>query len=204
MCSGERGGLLTSLEIVSPYSKFFLPRSAGAGRPQQKHAADHSTISVVSGRGAARRVAGVFVWWLFDGKEGPNHKESRARSERHAARNSLPFSTCIARSTVCSTTHSAASTLVLWFGTVLWPGPSLEVSESDRDYTVTAELPGLEEKDVQVEFVDGVLVMKGEEKTETEDKDRRFSERTYGQFERRIPLEGIDIDKVTAASRTAS
>jgi HSP20 family protein len=76
--------------------------------------------------------------------------------------------------------------------------PSLEVSESDRDYTVTAELPGLEEKDVQVEFVDGVLVMKGEKKTETEDKDRRFSERTYGQFERRIPVEGIDMDNVTA------
>jgi HSP20 family protein len=44
--------------------------------------------------------------------------------------------------------------------------PSLEVSESDKDYTVTAQLPGLEEKNVQLEFVDGVPVMKDEKKTE--------------------------------------
>jgi HSP20 family protein len=77
--------------------------------------------------------------------------------------------------------------------------PSVEVSETDKELKVTAELPGLEEKDVQLELADGVLTLKGEKKTETEDKDRRFSERTYGLFERRIPVEGVDVDKVSAA-----
>lgn len=77
--------------------------------------------------------------------------------------------------------------------------PSVEMSETDKELIVAAELPGLEEKDVQVEFVDGVLILKGEKRTEIEDKERRFSERTYGQFERRIPIEGVDVDKVSAA-----
>src|SRR5215216_1476706 len=67
--------------------------------------------------------------------------------------------------------------------------PKLEVAETDNEVKVTAELPGLDEKDVQVELVNGVLAVKGEKKTETEDKDRLFSERFYGQFERRIPLD---------------
>ncbi len=82
-----------------------------------------------------------------------------------------------------------------WSGT--WP--SVEVSETDKDIKVTAELPGLDEKDVKVELSNGVLAISGEKKTETEDKDRLFSERYYGRFERRIPIEDIDEDKVSAA-----
>jgi Hsp20/alpha crystallin family protein len=63
---------------------------------------------------------------------------------------------------------------------------------------VTAELPGLEEKDIQVELEKAVLAIRGEKKTETEDKDRLFSERYYGRFERRIPLDDIDQDKIEA------
>jgi HSP20 family protein len=44
-----------------------------------------------------------------------------------------------------------------------------------------------------------VLAIKGEKKTEIEAKDRRFSERTYGRFERRIPIDDVDADKVTAS-----
>lgn len=77
--------------------------------------------------------------------------------------------------------------------------PSIEVNEGDKDVKVTAELPGLEEKDVQVELANGVLSIKGEKKTETEDKDRKFSERYYGRFERRIPVEDVDQDKISAA-----
>jgi HSP20 family protein len=76
--------------------------------------------------------------------------------------------------------------------------PNIEVSETDKDVKVTAELPGLEEKDVQVELMNGVLAIKGEKRTETEDKDRRFSERHYGHFERRIPVEEVDEEKVSA------
>ena len=77
--------------------------------------------------------------------------------------------------------------------------PHIELSETDKEVKIKAELPGLDEKDVQVELNNGVLVIKGEKKSETEDKDLMFSERFYGQFERRIPLEDVDEGK-TAAS----
>lgn len=76
--------------------------------------------------------------------------------------------------------------------------PSIELSETDKELKVTAELPGLEEKDVEVGLRDGVLSIAGEKRTETEDKERLFSERFYGRFERRIPVEGIDEERVGA------
>jgi HSP20 family protein len=79
--------------------------------------------------------------------------------------------------------------------------PNIEVSETEKEVTVTAELPGLDEKDVEVELSNGVLAIKGEKKTETEDKNRLFSERYYGRFERRIPVEDIEEDKVNASFR---
>jgi HSP20 family protein len=78
-------------------------------------------------------------------------------------------------------------------------GPNIEISETNNEVKVAAELPGLDEKDVQVELANGVLVIRGEKKTETEDKDRLFSERTYGRFERRIPVDDVEEDKVSAA-----
>jgi HSP20 family protein len=80
-----------------------------------------------------------------------------------------------------------------WNGTNSWP--RIEISESEKEMQVTAELPGLEEKDIEVELANGVLAIRGEKKTEREDKDRLFSERYYGRFERRIPLDDIDQDK---------
>src|SRR5689334_6372223 len=77
--------------------------------------------------------------------------------------------------------------------------PNIEVSETDKDVKITAELPGLEEKDVEVELIHGVLVIRGEKKTESEDKDRLFSERYYGRFERRIPVDDVEQDKVAAS-----
>jgi HSP20 family protein len=77
--------------------------------------------------------------------------------------------------------------------------PKIEVSETDKDVRVTAELPGLEEKDVHLELANGFLAIKGEKKAETEDKDRRFSERYYGHFERRIPVEDVDKDNISAS-----
>ena len=77
--------------------------------------------------------------------------------------------------------------------------PNIEVSETAGEVTVAAELPGLAEKDVDVQLADGVLIIRGETKSESEDKERRFSERYYGRFERRIPVDGVDEDKVTAS-----
>jgi HSP20 family protein len=77
--------------------------------------------------------------------------------------------------------------------------PNVEVSETNQEVEVTAELPGLDEKDVEVQLANGVLTIRGEKKTETEDRDRRFSERFYGHFERRVPIDDIGEDKVTAS-----
>ena len=78
--------------------------------------------------------------------------------------------------------------------------PNVEVNETDNDMKVVAELPGIEEKDVQIELANGILSIKGEKKTEIENKnkDRLFSERYYGHFERRIPVEDVDEEKVSA------
>ncbi|RWH82160.1 MAG: Hsp20/alpha crystallin family protein [Mesorhizobium sp.] len=78
--------------------------------------------------------------------------------------------------------------------------PSVEISDTDKEVRVTAEIPGLEESDIEVLLEDGALKLKGEKRSETEDKDRQFSERFYGRFERLIPL-GYEVeeDKVNAA-----
>ena len=63
------------------------------------------------------------------------------------------------------------------------PGwPQVEVEETESEYRIHAELPGLDEKDVEVLMQDGVLVIRGEKRAETEDRHRAFSERVYGRF----------------------
>jgi HSP20 family protein len=80
-----------------------------------------------------------------------------------------------------------------------WGWPNVEVSETDKEVRVTVELPGLEEKDVEVTLDDDVLTLRGEKRSEIEDKGRQFSERYYGHFERRIPLGSeVDEDRVEA------
>jgi HSP20 family protein len=68
--------------------------------------------------------------------------------------------------------------------------PDIDVSETDEAILVTAELPGMEEKDVEVLWSDNVLTIKGEKKEEHKEKveGRTYSERSYGSFERRIPI----------------
>ncbi|WP_114943528.1 Hsp20/alpha crystallin family protein [Microvirga calopogonii] len=78
--------------------------------------------------------------------------------------------------------------------------PQVEVVENDKEVRVSAELPGLEDKDVEVLMQDGVLTIRGERKSEIEDKERAFSERYYGRFERRIPMAwDVDEDKIEAS-----
>jgi HSP20 family protein len=76
--------------------------------------------------------------------------------------------------------------------------PRLELGETDKTVTVSAELPGLTEQDVQVEIANGVLSIRGEKKAERNDETKFISERYYGSFERQIPLEGIEEDKAKA------
>jgi HSP20 family protein len=77
--------------------------------------------------------------------------------------------------------------------------PQIDIDETDNEVRITAELPGRDEKDVSLEIANGVLSISGEKKTETEDKARRFSERYYGRFERRTPLQDVEEDKASAA-----
>ena len=78
--------------------------------------------------------------------------------------------------------------------------PRVEVSETDTEVRVEAELPGLDEKDVELLLQDGVLTIRGEKRSESEDKSRRVSERFYGSFERQIALPAeVREDEVSAS-----
>ena len=70
--------------------------------------------------------------------------------------------------------------------------PSMDVAETDNEIEITAELPGLEQKDVDIRLADNVLTIRGEKKTETEQKDKKknyqFTERSYGAFYRALEL----------------
>jgi HSP20 family protein len=91
----------------------------------------------------------------------------------------------------------ASRGMPLMEGRFSWP--RVELAETDTALKVTAELPGLEEKDVQVELAGGVLVIRGEKKVEGEGDGKLFSERYYGAFERQIPLDGVQEDRAEAS-----
>lgn len=77
--------------------------------------------------------------------------------------------------------------------------PSVEVKEDDKRMCVEAELPGLNKDDVEVLLTDNVLTIRGEKRIEQDDAKRHYSERYFGQFERRIPLQAeVEADKVAA------
>lgn len=84
-------------------------------------------------------------------------------------------------------------------GTALMP--SMDVAETDKEIEITAELPGLEEKDVQVNVSDNVLTIRGEKRAEKEEKDKNYHvvERSFGSFERTLQLpEGVKADDIKA------
>jgi HSP20 family protein len=79
--------------------------------------------------------------------------------------------------------------------------PAVDMTEDDQAYKITAELPGLEEKDLDVTVSGDMLTLKGEKSFEKDEKDknRYMSERAYGSFQRSFALpDGIDRDKIAA------
>jgi HSP20 family protein len=79
--------------------------------------------------------------------------------------------------------------------------PRVDIKESDKEIEVSAELPGMDEKDVQVSLTNNELVIRGEKKVEKEEKGKEWyrMERSYGSFHRAIALpEGIDANRAEA------
>lgn len=68
--------------------------------------------------------------------------------------------------------------------------PSVDVKESDKEFSIRAELPGVDEKDIDVTVTNDSVTIKGEKKEEKEDKGKNYyyMERSYGSFNRVIPL----------------
>jgi HSP20 family protein len=79
--------------------------------------------------------------------------------------------------------------------------PSIDMHETDQAYEIEVELPGLEQKDVEVNLRDNSLMITGEKRNEHKEEagGRHYTERSYGRFERMIPFDvEVDPDKVEA------
>lgn len=84
------------------------------------------------------------------------------------------------------------------------PTPAIEMTETDKDYKISVEVPGMEAKEIDVTVQDDMLVISGEKKEAHEEKERYCyrSERSYGAFERRISLpSAAEADKIKAVAR---
>ena len=79
--------------------------------------------------------------------------------------------------------------------------PAVDIVEGDKAYEITAELPGLDEKDIEVNVAKGAVTIKGSKKEEKEEKHKNYhlQERRFGSFERYFSVpEGVDADKIEA------
>jgi HSP20 family protein len=81
--------------------------------------------------------------------------------------------------------------------------PKVDVAETEKAFDITAELPGLDEKNVEVVLADGVLTIKGEKKEEKEEKDEaknyHLVERSYGSFQRSFSMpENVKENDISA------
>ncbi len=90
-----------------------------------------------------------------------------------------------------------------WFGESAGSfNPSVDIVETDKDIQVSAELPGMTEKDIEVTLSGDVLTISGEKKEEREEKDKNYHriERSYGAFHRSVTLPAeVNGDKVAAS-----
>lgn len=80
--------------------------------------------------------------------------------------------------------------------------PAVDIHQEDDRIEITAELPGVNEEDIDLSVEDGVLCLAGEKKSSREDSQSGYRERSYGRFERRITLPtNVDQDKIEADFR---
>jgi len=79
--------------------------------------------------------------------------------------------------------------------------PAVDIVEKEKAYEITAELPGLDEKDIEVKLSDGSVTIKGAKKEEREEKSKNYHlhERHFGSFERHFSVPaGVDAEKIEA------
>jgi HSP20 family protein len=79
--------------------------------------------------------------------------------------------------------------------------PAIDIVEKEKAFEITAELPGLDAKNIDLQLSDNVLTIKGEKQEEKEEKtkDRYVTERRYGSFRRSLEVPGsVDVDKIEA------
>ncbi|HEY0939582.1 MAG TPA: Hsp20/alpha crystallin family protein [Steroidobacter sp.] len=77
--------------------------------------------------------------------------------------------------------------------------PSMEIAETDKEWKISAEMPGMDEKDIEILVDDDTLTVRGEKRSEVDDRDKQFSERYYGRFERRVALPpDVETDRAQA------
>ena len=90
-----------------------------------------------------------------------------------------------------------------WGREMTWEAaPAVDIAETEKAYELTAELPGMDEKNIEVKVANGNLIIKGEKQEEKEEtkKDYYMRERNFGSFERRFEIpEGVDADKIEAS-----
>ncbi|MGH8352513.1 MAG: Hsp20/alpha crystallin family protein [Pseudomonas sp.] len=90
-----------------------------------------------------------------------------------------------------------------WRREFSWGGvPAVDIVEQDKAFVITAEVPGLDEKNIEIKLSNGCLILTGEKRDEREEKrkDYYLSERHYGSFERSFAIpEGVDPDKIEAS-----
>lgn len=83
-----------------------------------------------------------------------------------------------------------------------WPvAPAIDVAEKEKEFEITAELPGIDEKNVEIKVSNRTLTIRGEKNEEKEEKEKDYclSERRYGSFQRSFTLpESVDADKIEA------
>jgi len=83
-----------------------------------------------------------------------------------------------------------------------WRVPAVDIAEKENAYEVTAELPGMDEKNIEVKVSNGSLMIKGQKEEEKEEKKKDYylRERHFGSFERQFAVpEGVDTDKIEAS-----
>ena len=88
-----------------------------------------------------------------------------------------------------------------WRSSFSFSAPAIDMSEDEKAYKISAELPGIDAKDIDVSVSGDMLVLKGEKRQEKEQKEKNFylSERSYGSFQRSFYVpDGVDRDKIAA------